>query len=66
MNPFIFLQKSSESKAGNEYMINVNHLIKVDAAVGTGCRILTISGEFYCVESFEEVVTKIKKVFEKT
>ncbi|GAB3697702.1 hypothetical protein GCM10027592_22090 [Spirosoma flavus] len=63
MNPFLILQKSIDAKSGDEYIINANHIIKVDSAAGQGCKILTTSGEFYCIESFSDVSAKIQKVF---
>ncbi|GAB4036390.1 hypothetical protein [Spirosoma gilvum] len=65
MNPFIFLQKTPDATEGTNYMVNVEHIIKVDTVAGAGCKILTTSGEFYCSESFDDVCAKIKQVFDK-
>ncbi|QDK81652.1 hypothetical protein EXU85_24790 [Spirosoma sp. KCTC 42546] len=63
MNPFINLKRSSQYGGVEEYVVNVNHIVRIAKSV-TGSQVFTLAGEFFCDENPSQITIMIKRAFD--
>ncbi|MVM34691.1 hypothetical protein GO755_31980 [Spirosoma sp. HMF4905] len=63
MNPFINLKRSSQYGGVEEYVVNVNHIVRIVKSV-TGSQVFTLAGEFFCDENPSQITVMIKRAFD--
>lgn len=55
MNPFIKLKQASQYSENDTYLLNINHIVRIQPGSGGGSRMITTTGEFYCDQRPNEV-----------
>lgn len=63
MNPFINLKRSSQYGGVDEYVVNVNHIVRIVKSVA-GSQVFTLAGEFFCDENPSQISQMIKRTFD--
>ncbi|GAB3511079.1 hypothetical protein GCM10028809_55690 [Spirosoma gilvum] len=63
MSPFIKLRRSSQYGGIDNYLVNVNHIVRIAKSTG-GSQVFTVQGDFFCDENPTQILVMIEGVFD--